>query len=88
MNLEQKILAKLSSLSPDKQKGVLDFIELLDSKNSANKTCLEEGLQQIRTRIVASGKILLNENNIRKQLVSRENGVHDKVDENQPEDDG
>jgi predicted secreted protein len=88
MKLEQKILAKLSSLSPDKQKEVLDFIELLGSKKSVNKTCLEEDLQQIRTRIVASGKILLNENNIRKQLVSRENGVDDKVYRNQPEDDG
>ncbi|MCC5653641.1 hypothetical protein LC609_28435 [Nostoc sp. XA013] len=78
MNLEQIILAKLRFFSPEKQKEVLSFIEFLDSKNSANKTYLEEGLQEIRTRIVTSGKILLNEDNIRKQLANRESGLHDK----------
>ncbi|MBD2249054.1 hypothetical protein [Nostoc sp. FACHB-888] len=78
MNLEQIILAKLRFFSPEKQKEVLNFIEFLDSKNSANKTYLEEGLQEIRTRIVTSGKILLNEDNIRKQLANRESGLHDK----------
>jgi hypothetical protein len=78
MNLEQKILAKLRFFSPEKQKEVLSFIEFLDSKNSASKTYLEEGLQEIRTRIVTSGKILLNEDNIRKQLANRESGLHDK----------
>ncbi|MBD2534841.1 DUF2281 domain-containing protein [Nostoc flagelliforme FACHB-838] len=78
MNLEQKILAKLRFFSPDKQKEVLNFIEFLDSKNSANKTYLEEDLQGIRTRLVTLGKVLLNEDNIRKQLASRESELHDK----------
>jgi len=64
MNLEQKMLEKWRFLPADKQEEVLDFIEFLYSKNSANKISLEERLRQIRTRIVDSGKILLDENKI------------------------
>ncbi|MFS0518317.1 hypothetical protein ACEYW6_26860 [Nostoc sp. UIC 10607] len=40
-------------------------------KNSANKIPLGERLQQICTKIVASGKHLLDEDEIEKELASR-----------------
>ncbi|MEH2048304.1 hypothetical protein [Nostoc sp.] len=78
MNLEEKMLAKWRFLPADKQEEVLDFVEFLYSKNSANKISSEEGLYQIRARILDSGKNFLDENQIRKQSVSQENGLHDK----------
>ncbi|WP_313890010.1 MULTISPECIES: hypothetical protein [Nostoc] len=46
-------------------------MEFLGFKNSANKIPLGERLQQIRTKIVASGKHLLDEDEIEKELASR-----------------
>ncbi|HYX18646.1 MAG TPA: hypothetical protein VE944_30625 [Nostoc sp.] len=60
MSPEQELLTKWRSLPRDKQEEVLDFVEFLSLKNSANKIPLGERLQQIRTKIVASGKHLLN----------------------------
>jgi hypothetical protein len=57
---------------------VLDFVEFLHLKNSANKTPLGERLRQIRARIVASGKQLLNEDEIEKELASRRGGLQSK----------
>lgn len=34
MNIEQTIISKLQTLSPDKQQEVLDFIEFLQAKSS------------------------------------------------------
>lgn len=61
MSSEQELLTKWRSLPQEKQEEVLDFAEFLGLKNSANKVSLGERLQQIRTRIVASGKHLLDE---------------------------
>ncbi|WP_412982106.1 hypothetical protein [Nostoc sp. UIC 10607] len=46
-------------------------MEFLGLKNSANKIPLGERLQQICTKIVASGKHLLDEDEIEKELASR-----------------
>jgi hypothetical protein len=72
---EQELLTKWRSLPQDKQEEVLDFVEFLRLKNSANKTPLGERLRQIRTKIVASGKHLLDEDEIEKELASRRGGL-------------
>ena len=75
MSPEQELLTKWRSLPQEKQKEVLDFVEFIALKNSANKIPLGERLQQIRTRIVASGKHLLDEDEIEKELASRRGGL-------------
>jgi hypothetical protein len=75
MNPEQELLTKWRSLPQDKQEEVLDFVEFLFVKTSANKTPLGERLRQIRSRIVASGKYLLDEDEIAKELASRRGGL-------------
>lgn len=75
MSAEQELLTKWRSLPQDKQEEVLDFVEFLRLKNSANKTPLGERLRQIRSRIVASGKPLLEEDEIEKELASRRGGL-------------
>ncbi|MHC5675393.1 DUF2281 domain-containing protein [Nostoc sp.] len=75
MSPQQELLKKWRSLPQDKQKEVLDFVEFLGLKNSANKTPLGERLRQIRTRIVASGKHLLDEDEIKKELASWRGGL-------------
>ena len=75
---EQELLTKWRSLPQDKQEEVLDFVEFLRLKNSANKTPLGERLRQIRTKIVASGKHLLDEDEIEKELASRRGGLQGK----------
>ncbi|WP_339327971.1 hypothetical protein [Anabaena lutea] len=49
-------------------------MEFLHFKNSENKPPLGERLRQIRSRIVASGKPLLNEEEIEKEIASRKGG--------------
>lgn len=68
MSAEQELLTKWRSLPQDKQEEVLDFVEFLRLKTSANKTPLGERLRQIRALIVANGKHLLDEDEIEKQL--------------------
>ncbi|MBN3879784.1 MULTISPECIES: hypothetical protein [unclassified Nostoc] len=75
MSSEQELLTKWRSLPQEKQEEILDFVEFLGLKNSANKVPLGERLQQIRTRIVASGKHLLDEDEIEKELASRRGGL-------------
>lgn len=75
---EQELLTKWRSLPQDKQEEVLDFVEFLRLKNSANKTPLGERLRQIRSRIIASGKHLLDEDEIEKELASRRGGLQGK----------
>jgi hypothetical protein len=75
MSPEQELLTKWRSLPQDKQEEVLDFVEFLRLKTSANKTPLGERLRQIRTLIVASGKHLLDEDEIEKELASRRGGL-------------
>ncbi|MFN6497585.1 MAG: hypothetical protein RMX65_011345 [Nostoc sp. DedQUE01] len=78
MSREQELLTKWRSLAQNKQEEVLDFVEFLGLKNSANKTPLGERLQQICTRIVASGKHLLDEDEIEKELASRRGGLQSR----------
>ncbi|WP_375471519.1 hypothetical protein [uncultured Nostoc sp.] len=59
MSSEQELLTKWRSLPQKKQREVLDFVEFLGLKNSANKIPLGERLQQIRIRIVGSDKLFL-----------------------------
>ncbi len=75
MSSEQELLTKWRSLPQDKQEEVLDFVEFLFVKTSANKTPLGERLRQIRSRIVASGKHLLDEDEIAQELASRRGGL-------------
>ncbi|MBE9200995.1 MULTISPECIES: DUF2281 domain-containing protein [unclassified Nodularia (in: cyanobacteria)] len=75
MSTEQELLTKWRSLPQDKQEEVLDFVEFLRLKTSVNKTPLGERLRQIRSRIVASGKHLLDEDEIEKELASRRGGL-------------
>ncbi|MDB9306638.1 MULTISPECIES: hypothetical protein [Cyanophyceae] len=75
MSAEQDLLTKWRSLPQDKQEEVLDFVEFLRLKTSVNKTPLGERLRQIRSRIVASGKHLLDEDEIEKELASRRGGL-------------
>ncbi|MDB9375267.1 DUF2281 domain-containing protein [Nodularia sphaerocarpa] len=75
MSAEQELLSKWRSLPQDKQEEVLDFVEFLRLKTSVNKTPLGERLRQIRSRIVASGKQLLDEDEIEKELASRRGGL-------------
>lgn len=75
MSPEQELLAKWRSLPQEKQEEVLDFVEFLRLKNSANKTPLGERLRQIRALIVAYGKHLLEEDEIEKELASRRGGL-------------
>jgi hypothetical protein len=78
MSAEQELLTKWRSLPRDKQEEVLDFVEFLRLKTSANKTPLGERLRQIRSRIVASGKHLLDEDEIEKELANRRGGLQDR----------
>ncbi|MEH2110623.1 hypothetical protein [Nostoc sp.] len=78
MSPEQELLTKWRSLPQDKQEEVLDFVEFLRLKSSVNKTPLGERLRQIRTNIVASGKNLLDEDEIEKQLGNRRSGLQDR----------
>ena len=74
MSPEQELLAKWRGLTKDKQEEVLDFVEFLSLKNSANKKNLGERLRSIRARIVVNGKPLLDEDEIQKELASRRRG--------------
>ncbi|MFN6565310.1 MAG: DUF2281 domain-containing protein [Nostoc sp. ChiSLP01] len=78
MSKEQELLTKWRYLSEEKQEEVLDFIEFLSLKNTANKTPKGERLQQIRTNIVGSGKHLLDEDEIEKELASRRGGLQSR----------
>ncbi len=75
MSAEQELLTKWRSLPQNKQKEVLDFVEFLRLKTSVNKTTLGERLRQIRSKIVASGKHLLDEDEIEKEFASRRGGL-------------
>ncbi|AFZ55967.1 hypothetical protein H6G54_27645 [Anabaena cylindrica FACHB-243] len=72
---EKELLTKWRSLPQDKQEEVLEFLEFLYFKNSANKPPLAERLRKIQSRIVAFGKPLLNEEEIEKELASCRGGL-------------
>lgn len=78
MSPEQNLLTKWRSLPKEKQKEVLDFIDFLHLKSSTNKPPLGERLREIRSRIVASGKTLLDEDGIEKELASRRGGLQSR----------
>jgi hypothetical protein len=74
MSPEQKMLAKWRLLPKEKQEEVLDFLEFIHLKN-VTKIPLGERLRQIRETIVASGKPLLDEDEIEKELATRRGGL-------------
>ncbi len=74
---EQELLTKWRSLPQDKQEEVLDFVEFLRLKNSANKAPLGERLRQLRSRIVADGEPLLTQDEIEKEIASRRGGLQE-----------
>jgi hypothetical protein len=72
---EQELLIKWRSLPQDKQQEVLKFVEFMQLKTTAKKPPLGERLREIRSKIVASGKPLLNANEIEKELADRRGGI-------------
>ena len=72
---EQELLEKWRELPLDKQQQVLEFVEFIHLKHSADKIPLGERLRQIREKIVASGKPLLDEEEIAKELANRRGGL-------------
>lgn len=77
MFTEQQLLEKWRSLPKDKQEEVINFIEFIHLK-SATKVSLGNHLRQIRERIIASGKPLLDEEGIAKELASRRGGLQSR----------
>ena len=72
---EQELLTKWRSLPQDKQQEVLKFVEFMQLKTTAKKPPLGERLREIRSKIVASGKPLLNADEIEKELADRRGGM-------------
>jgi hypothetical protein len=72
---EQELLTKWRSLPQDKQQEVLKFVEFMQLKTTAKKPPLGERLREIRSRIVASGKPLLNAEEIEQELAIRRGGI-------------
>ncbi len=72
---EQELLIKWRSLPQDKQQEVLKFVEFMQLKTTAKKPPLGERLREIRSKIVASGKPLLNADEIEKELADRRGGI-------------
>ncbi len=78
MSPEQNLLTKWRSLPKDKQEEVVDFVDFLYLRTSPSKPPLGERLKEIRSRIVASGKTLLDEDGIEKELASRRGGLQSR----------
>ena len=72
---EQELLTKWRSLPQDKQQEVLKFVEFMQLKTTAKKPPLGERLRQMRSKIVASGKPLLNADEIEQELAIRRGGI-------------
>ncbi|BAZ82240.1 MAG: hypothetical protein ACKPER_02040 [Dolichospermum sp.] len=72
---EQELLTKWRSLPQDKQEEVLKFVEFMQLKTTVKKPPLGERLREIRSRIVASGKPLLNADEIEQELAARRGGI-------------
>ena len=72
---EQELLIKWRSLPQDKQQEVLKFVEFMQLKTTAKKPPLGERLREIPSKIVASGKPLLNADEIEKELADRRGGI-------------
>ena len=72
---EQELLIKWRSLPQDKQQEVLKFVDFMQLKTTAKKPPLGERLREIRSKIVASGKPLLNADEIEKELADRRGGI-------------
>ena len=72
---EQELLTKWRSLPQYKQQEVLKFVEFMQLKTTAKKPPLGERLREIRSKIVTSGKPLLNVDEIEKELADRRGGM-------------
>ncbi|MFO5491568.1 MAG: hypothetical protein ACLBM6_03255 [Cuspidothrix sp.] len=72
---EQELLTKWRSLPQDKQEEVLNVVAFLHLKTTVKKPHLGERLREIRSKIVASGKPLLNADEIEQELAIRRGGI-------------
>ena len=70
MNTEQQLLEKWRNLPSDKQQQVLKFVESLNEQKQPKQTELGQRLRQIRAKIVASGKPLLNRKEIEQEVIN------------------
>ncbi|PSB03771.1 hypothetical protein [Merismopedia glauca] len=77
MSPEQDLLTKWRSLSPNKQEEVLDFVEFLYLKNSADRASLGKRLRQLRAEIVASGEPLLTRDEVEREIAHRRGGLQE-----------
>ena len=74
MNTEQQLIEKWRSLPLDKQQRVLQFVESLNDQKQ-KPTKLGQRLRQIRAKIVASGELLLNREEIEQEVINRRGGI-------------
>lgn len=75
MNTEQQLIEKWHKLSSDKQQQVLLFVESLKQQKQPKQTKLGQRLRQIRAKIVASGELLLNQEEIEEEMINRRGGL-------------
>ncbi len=75
MNTEQQLIEKWRNLPLDKQQEVLQFVESLNQLQQSQQTELGQRLRQIRAKIVAKGEILLNQEEIEQEIISRRGGL-------------
>ncbi|MBD2629479.1 hypothetical protein VB713_23410 [Anabaena cylindrica UHCC 0172] len=82
MGKEEELLENWRELTPEKQKKVLEFVELLKSESETTppesdfvpQTPLAQKLWEIRQRAIATGLRLLNEDEIEQELAARRGG--------------
>lgn len=79
MGKEEDLLEYWRELTPEKQQKVFEFVEALKSESDTKtleneyipETPLAKKLWEIRTRAIASGMQLLNEEEIERELAER-----------------
>lgn len=79
MGKEEDLLENWRELTPEKQQKVFEFVEALKSESDTKaspteyvpQTPLAKKLWEIRTRAIASGMQLLNEEEIERELAER-----------------
>ena len=75
MNTEQQLIEKWRNLPSDKQQQVLQFVESLNEQKQSKQTELGQRLRQIRAKIVSSGEPLLNQEEIKQEVINRRGGL-------------
>lgn len=75
MNTEQQLIEKWRELPLDKQQQVLLFVESLNQQKQTKQNKLGQSLRQIRAKIVTSGELLLNQEEIEQEITNRRGGL-------------